>query len=95
MVTIPWVVFHICLSYDILIGIKCILSQTHSVHDHAADLQDGHVGLLALISLPYYGAHSLQTRVGAMQPGNMSLFGGGGAHNKDSHVIIDLCVYCY
>lgn len=32
---------------------------THSVHDHAADLQDGHVGLLTLVSLPHYGAHSL------------------------------------
>lgn len=46
---------------------------TDSVHNHAADLQDRHVGLLALISLPHDGTHSLQARVGAVQPGNMTL----------------------
>lgn len=51
----------------------CIPLVTHSVHDHAADLQDGHVGLLALVSLPHYGAHSLQAGVGAVQPGNVTL----------------------
>lgn len=48
---------------------------THSVHDHAADLQNGHVGLLTLVSLPHYGAHSLQAGVGAVQPGNVTLWG--------------------
>lgn len=48
---------------------------THSVHDHPADLQDGHVGLLALVSLPHDGAHSLQAGIGAVQPGGVTLSG--------------------
>lgn len=46
---------------------------THSVHDHAADLQDGHVGLLTLVPLPHDSAHPLQAGVGAVQPGNVTL----------------------
>lgn len=54
--------------------LRCVFVwKTHSVHDHAADLQDGHVGLLALVSLPHDGAHPLQTGVGAVQPGNVTL----------------------
>lgn len=46
---------------------------TYPVHDHAADLQDGHVGLLALVTFPHNGAHPLQAGVGAVQPGNVTL----------------------
>lgn len=47
--------------------------ESHSIHDHATDLQNRHVCFLALVSLPHDGAHSLQTRVGAVQPGNVTL----------------------
>lgn len=50
-------------------------SVTDPVHDHAADLQDGHVGLLALVTLPHDGAHPLQAGVGAVQPGDVTLTG--------------------
>lgn len=46
---------------------------THSFHDHPADLQNGHVGLLALVALPHDGAHPLQTGTGAVQPGSLTL----------------------
>lgn len=46
---------------------------SYSVHDHATDLQNRHVRFLALVSLPHDGAHPLQARVGAVQPGNMTL----------------------
>lgn len=62
-------------SFTLTFEYHTFISFTHSVHDHAADLQDGHVGLLTLVSLPHYGAHSLQTGVGAVQPGNMTLRG--------------------
>jgi len=61
-------------------------SITHSVHDHAADLQDRHVGLLALISLPHDGAHSLQAGVGAVQPGNVAL---QKKHSNNIHINSD------
>lgn len=69
----------------------CIPLLTHFVHDHAADLQDGHVGLLTLVSLPHDGAHSLQTGVGAVQPGNMTLRGKKHTHHN-IHIITDLSI---
>lgn len=50
-----------------------LFSVPHSVHDHATDLQDTHVSLLTLVSLPHDGAHPLQARVGAVKPGDMTL----------------------
>lgn len=62
--------------------------ETHFVHDHATDLQDRHVSLLTLVSLPHYGAHSLQAGVGAVQPGNVTLRGGKVIYHN-IYIIID------
>lgn len=62
----------------------CMESVTHSVHDHAADLQDRHVCFLALISLPHDGAHPFQAGVGAVQPGKVTLQGNQTPLNTDT-----------
>lgn len=67
-----------------LVFFACMESVTHSVHDHAADLQDRHVCFLALVSLPHDGAHPFQAWVGAVQPGKVTLQGNQTPLNTDT-----------
>lgn len=67
-----------------LVFFACMESVTHSVHNHAADLQDRHVCFLALVSLPHDGAHPFQAWVGAVQPGKVTLQGNQTPLNTDT-----------
>lgn len=67
-----------------LVFFACMESATHSVHNHAADLQDRHVCFLALVSLPHDGAHPFQAWVGAVQPGKVTLQGNQTPLNTDT-----------